>query len=131
MRGVFWRKENKNPTTDSWKKLANAPKKITSKYWRSHDMWKIEVPFVFWRVNPQKIVNDCSNFSHTFHNMRLKKKYDFGLKNQLWTHVFWKRGRNSKIPDNFLQTMLQQDYRPNFERTRAIAYEVKFARKAQ
>ena len=70
---IFLMKERKEKFNDVWlRKIRKCPKRTTPhtqivfKCWRSHDMWKIQALFVFWRVDLQKIVNNCSNFSCAF-----------------------------------------------------------------
>ena len=114
MRGVIWKNE-KNPTMDGW--AGNVPKTshtIIFKYWRLHDVRKIEAPFVSWRVHLQKLCWQLFKFFTNRAQCAFKEKVWFLLKkNQLWVHVSWKWNGNSKIPNKHFETPVQGDYRQN------------------
>ena len=60
-------------------------------------------------------------------NVHLKKKYDILLKNQLWAHVSWKQGRNSKIPIKLLEKQCSKVISKIWEGV--IGYDVKHYRR--
>ena len=70
---IIWKKENTTPTMDSQEKFESMPSNL-----RTGDCmrWKIGAPFVSWRVDQQKLVSNCWNFSSTLHNVCSKTTYE-------------------------------------------------------
>ena len=107
---VSFEKKNNGWLQKNVKFLKNVLYVMELKYWRSHDMWEIEAPFISWRVDLQRLSAIVQIFLVLCTICITRKKKDFLKKIKFWNSVSWKRNGNSKIPNKLLETTVQQGY---------------------